>query len=627
MAELQLRGVGKIYGGEVPLEALRDVTLTIRQGEFISIQGPSGAGKSTLLNQLALLDTPTSGDYRIDDVDVGTLSERRRATVRSENFAFVFQSFHLLKGRSLVENVALGLLYRGLDRRRRVEAAREALAFVGLQHKRSQKVEKLSGGERQRAAIARAVASGAPVIVADEPTGNLDSRSSEQIMELLAQLNRRGATVIVVTHDDNVASYASRHLRVVDGRVEELNRTRLHAPETEPSAMRGRASRLRLPDALGDVWRGLHSRLARSAALVACIALAVALATTTTGLSTTARFQVSDVFDSRRNQLVGLAAATTDVSAAEQALSADSAARIRDLAGVRDFAILATHSSVEVASRPSATTTPLQLVGNVSDALPQSLFTVTGPQPLAVLGEDEVILGSHAAQSLQIGPLLASPVIWLDGRPRVVVGILTDAGLDVGLLDSVIVPESEAVSYSQPQYASVKLRVNPGAAQQVAEQAPVAWIPSAPQSVTVDAPPDPTTLRAEVEDSIRTVLYTLTAVAAIAALTLVAALMISTVMERTGEIGLRRAMGARRIHIRFLIAAEATVTGLLGGVLGVYLGMMSILAITIGRGWQPVMDWGSVPLGIAGGLGVSLLGAVFATHRASRIEPAEALHH
>ncbi|WP_103063889.1 ATP-binding cassette domain-containing protein [Actinomyces qiguomingii] len=627
MAELRLRGVGKIYGGEVPLEALRDVTLTIRQGEFISIQGPSGAGKSTLLNQLALLDTPTSGDYRINDVDVGRLSECRRATVRSENFAFVFQSFHLLKGRSLVENVALGLLYRGLDRQRRVDTAQEALAFVGLQHKRSQKVEKLSGGERQRAAIARAVASGAPVIVADEPTGNLDSRSSEQIMELLAQLNRRGATVIVVTHDDHVASYASRHLRVVDGRVEELNRTAPHASEKEPSAMRGRASRLRLPDALSDVWHGLRARRARSAALVACITLAVALATTTTGLSTTARFQVSDVFDSRRNQLVGLAAATTDVSAAEQALSADSAARIRDLAGVRDFAVLATHSSVEVASRPSATTTPLQLIGNVSEALPQSLFTVTSPQPLSALGEDEAILGSHAAQSLQIGPLIASPVIWLDGRPRVVVGILTDAGLDVGLLDSVIVPESEAVSYSQPQYASVKLRVAPGAAQQVAQQAPVAWIPSAPQSVTVDAPPDPMTLRAEVEDSIRAVLYTLTAVAAIAALTLVTALMISTVMERTGEIGLRRAMGARRVHIRFLIAAEATVAGLLGGVAGVYLGMMSILVITIGRGWQPVMDWDSVPLGIAGGLGVSLLGAVFATRRAAGIEPAEALHH
>jgi len=118
MVELRLSGVGKTYAGEVPLRALRDVTLTIRQGEFISIQGPSGAGKSTLLNQLALLDTPTSGDYLIDGVGVRTLGERRRAVVRSENFAFIFQSFHLLPGRSVVENVALGLLYRGLGRRR-----------------------------------------------------------------------------------------------------------------------------------------------------------------------------------------------------------------------------------------------------------------------------------------------------------------------------------------------------------------------------------------------------------------------------------------------------------------------------------------------------------------------------
>ena len=217
--------MGKTYAGEVPLRALRDVTLTIRQGEFISIQGPSGAGKSTLLNQLALLDTPTSGDYLIDGVGVRTLGERRRAVVRSENFAFIFQSFHLLPGRSVVENVALGLLYRGLGHRRRLLAARRALDFVGLGRKSSQRVEKLSGGERQRAAIARAIASGAPVIVADEPTGNLDSRNSDQVMELLSQLNRRGSTVIVVTHDDRVASYASRHLRVEDGVVEELDRT------------------------------------------------------------------------------------------------------------------------------------------------------------------------------------------------------------------------------------------------------------------------------------------------------------------------------------------------------------------------------------------------------------------
>ena len=186
MVELRLSGVGKTYAGEVPLEALRDVTLTIRQGEFISIQGPSGAGKSTLLNQLALLDTPTSGDYLIDGVGVRTLGERRRAVVRSENFAFIFQSFHLLQGRSVVENVALGLLYRGLGHRRRLLAARRALDFVGLGRKSSQRVEKLSGGERQRAAIARAIASGAPVIVADEPTGNLDSRNSDQVMELLS---------------------------------------------------------------------------------------------------------------------------------------------------------------------------------------------------------------------------------------------------------------------------------------------------------------------------------------------------------------------------------------------------------------------------------------------------------
>ena len=194
-----MSGVGKTYAGEVPLRALRDVTLTIRQGEFISIQGPSGAGKSTLLNQLALLDTPTSGDYLIDGVGVRTLGERRRAVVRSENFAFIFQSFHLLQGRSVVENVALGLLYRGLGHRRRLLAARRALDFVGLGRKSSQRVEKLSGGERQRVAIARAFVKDAPILLLDEITSALDGENESAITEVVRELSE-GRTVIVVAH-------------------------------------------------------------------------------------------------------------------------------------------------------------------------------------------------------------------------------------------------------------------------------------------------------------------------------------------------------------------------------------------------------------------------------------------
>ena len=630
MAELRLRGVSKTYNGTVSVTALNTVTLDIHQADFVAIQGPSGAGKSTLLHQLALLDVPTTGHYLIDDTDVRALSERARARIRSEHIAFIFQSFHLLPGRSVLDNVAFGLLYRGLGARERRRTARDCLTFVGLEDRAEQKVETLSGGERQRCAIARALASGAPVIVADEPTGNLDSHSSTQVMELLTRLNQQGVTIIVVTHDDAVAAYASRHVRVVDGLVTDVDAatTATHHRRLATPLPPGRPSRLRLPDALVDTWQGVRARLGRSAALIASVALAVALATATMGLSTSARFQVSDLFDSRRNQMVELAVSTTDDGIKAQVLSPQSISRLQALAGVEALTVLAVHDSVPVSARPSSTTgTPLPLIGLATATLPEPLFALDSPDPLTILGDDEVILGARAAQNLQIGPLVSRPVVWVEGRALSVVAILTDAGLDVGMLDSIIVNESTATGYSPPQYASARLRVRPGAAQQVAAQGPVAWLPTSPPSVTVTAPPDPATLRAEVEQSVRTVLYTLTAVTTAAALTIVTTLMIASVMERTAEIGLRRAMGARRVHIRGLVALEAALTGVLGGAAGSYIGILSVLAVSIARGWQPVVAWESVPVGIGAGVAVSLMGAIFAAHRASRIEPVDALRH
>lgn len=627
MAELQLRGISKTYDGTVAVTALDNVTLDIHQGDFVSIQGPSGAGKSTLLHQIALLDTPTSGSYLIDGTDVRSLNEQARARLRSQYIAFIFQSFHLLPGRTVLDNVAHGLLYRGLGGRRRRHAASDSLAFVGLQDRATQSVDTLSGGERQRCAIARAIISGAPVIVADKPTGNLDSHSSTQVMDLLARLNQQGVTVIVVTHDDAVASYATRHVRIVDGVMTQQSTTDDRPHDPIPPAP-GRPSRLRLLDALIDTWHSMRSRPSRTAALVASITLAVALAIATTGLSTTARFQVSDLFDTRRNQLVELAVTTTDDSVRQQVLSEQSTARLDALAGVNALAILTVHASVAVSARPTPTNDiPFTLIGVSNGSLPEALFTTTSPEPLTELGADEVVLGARAAQTLQIGPLVTRPVIWVEGRPLAVVGILTDAGLDLTLLDSVILPTATAVNYSPPQYASVRMRVQPGAAQQVAEQAPVAWLPTAPQAVTITAPPDPATLRAEVEQSVRAVLYTLTAVSAAAALTIVTTLMVSSVMERTSEIGLRRAMGARRVHIRGLVALEAALAGLIGGLIGAYLGILAVLAVTIAREWQPVIAWQTVPVGIGAGVAVSLVGAVVAAHRASHIEPVEALRH
>lgn len=222
MTVIELVDVDKVYPGTVQVHALRGVNLKINQGELVAITGPSGAGKSTLLNVLALLDTPTSGAYLLDDTDVSGLNEDARAKLRSNTFGFIFQSFHLLKKRSVLDNVALGLQYRGVVRAQALQLAREALEYVGLSKRKDFAADQLSGGERQRVAIARAIVANAPVLVADEPTGNLDSKSSAEIVALLRGLHERGTTVVIVTHDPAIAASCPRQLHVIDGVVSEI---------------------------------------------------------------------------------------------------------------------------------------------------------------------------------------------------------------------------------------------------------------------------------------------------------------------------------------------------------------------------------------------------------------------
>ena len=219
MATLTLEHVSRTYRGASPVEALKDVSLTISQGEYVAIEGPSGSGKSTLLNQLALLDVPTEGEYLIDSHPTTGLSDAGRARLRSATFAFIFQSFHLLEGRSVLDNVALGTLYRGLAASRRRELARQALEVVGLAAKAGERAARLSGGERQRVAIARAIASGAPVVVADEPTGNLDETNEQLVLDIFGRLHAQGTTLIVVTHDAHVASTGQRQILLNHGRL------------------------------------------------------------------------------------------------------------------------------------------------------------------------------------------------------------------------------------------------------------------------------------------------------------------------------------------------------------------------------------------------------------------------
>jgi len=218
---IELQEVTKIYGrGQAAMRALDGVDLNIRQGEFVAVMGPSGSGKSTCMNILGCLDTPSGGDYRFGGVNVGRLSRDQRALLRRHYLGFVFQGFNLLNRTSALENVELPLIYRGLPVRRRQAKARGALAAVGLAGWERHTPGELSGGQQQRVAIARAIVSDPEVLLADEPTGNLDSARSREIMNLLSGFNRdRGITIIMVTHEADMAAFARRRVDFLDGRI------------------------------------------------------------------------------------------------------------------------------------------------------------------------------------------------------------------------------------------------------------------------------------------------------------------------------------------------------------------------------------------------------------------------
>ncbi|MBP7072953.1 MAG: ABC transporter ATP-binding protein [Clostridia bacterium] len=217
---IEICNMSKIYRiGKVAVKALDNISLCIKQHEFVSIVGPSGSGKSTLMNMIGCLDVPTSGEYRLDGMEVSGLTDDQLAFIRNHKIGFVFQGFNLIQKLNALENVELPLIYQGIPTRERYERSVEALKLVGLEDRAHHRPAELSGGQQQRVAIARALVGNPQIILADEPTGNLDSKSGKDIINMLKELHLKGSTIVLITHDNDIAMMAERIVRIQDGQI------------------------------------------------------------------------------------------------------------------------------------------------------------------------------------------------------------------------------------------------------------------------------------------------------------------------------------------------------------------------------------------------------------------------
>lgn len=643
MPRIVLQDLVKSYEGPSPARALRGVSLVIEQGEFIAIEGPSGAGKSTLLNMLALLDSPTSGTIHVDDTQPERLTAKRLAQLRSRTFGFIFQGFHLMESRSVLENVMLAFTYRSVPHRAQIDAAHRALTHVGLDDRADELVRNLSGGQRQRVAIARAIAADAPVLVADEPTGNLDSENSAVIIGLLEDIARTGRTVIIVTHSPDVARAAERRIVIRDGLVASDTRTPavtarpvpladdaptqpipLISPHA-PTQRAGTDSRLALPDLIRDAWASIMSRAGRSIALVLAVALGVGLAVTTLGLSDAARTQVSSAFDAQRNRHVDARLTAPD------APITDYADRASTLAGVDTAGARTTEHDAGIAYHQALAPAETPLSGVTDHYLDAIGATVSWTGTHRHLDQGTTLIGASLARSMSLGPVFAEPTIQVNGQNLTVIGIITKADRDPELLRSVVVDDRFPVTprplNSGPGNSEtlVHILAAPGAAQQIGRQLPLQLQPTNPTSVSVQAPPDPASQRTQIEATVRSSLLALSAVSILAAVISLVNSMSVSVLERSREFGLRRALGAQPKHLRRLVLLEAFIIGIAGGITGLFLGLLGVLSVCIARGWSPVFNPALGPLAITAGITVGMLAGAVAAWRASRIQPVEAL--
>jgi macrolide transport system ATP-binding/permease protein len=668
---LELNKIGRQFGAELAVQALIDVDLRLDAGEWLAITGPSGAGKSTLLHVIGCLDRPTSGSYSFEGIDAASLSENERAGLRSRRIGFVFQSFHLLPHRSVLENVMLAEVYRKQSSRGRRERALTAIDQVGLSHRANFLPTKLSGGEKQRVAIARALVGSPSLLLCDEPTGNLDSKSGGDILDLFEALNQQGLTLIVVTHDENVANRANRRVHIIDGKLtSDTNRDRKWEPVPSPenlaldpgawgvaapnappwlnldgsdgarrTGMNSRAisrSGITIRDLLDEAIAGMFARPGRMVLTMLGIVIGLAALVATLGLSRTASNRIITQFDELAATEIVVTARSGPTSVDPKVIPWDASTRLRRLNGV---VAAGTLSAVEVGNA-LVSASPVKDPRGQTDfklsvqAASPGLFTAVRAELASGrfpdLGHSNradrvAVLGPGAARRLGIVGVEQMPAITIGDHLYLVVGVLRNVGRQPDLLGSVIIPEGAARrDFGLVRPGSVIVETKIGATSLIARQTPLALRPDNPKVLKVAYPPEPQRVRDAVQSDLNILFLMLGGLSLIVGAIGIGNITLVSVIERIGEIGLRRSIGATRRHIAAQFLLESTSLGVVGGILGASLGVLVVVAVSAYQVWTPVLDPVAPFLAPLIGGAVGLVSGTYPALRAAQLEPVEA---
>ncbi|MCR1160159.1 ATP-binding cassette domain-containing protein [Paenarthrobacter sp. UW852] len=631
---LSLRNVGRAFPGA---KVLQEVDLDVHPGEFLAIVGPSGSGKSTLLNILGLLDTPSSGTYLLHGEDIAAVRTKQRAELRGRVFGFVFQESNMVGRDSTARNAVLGLRARGIAPKTQAQLLVPALRRFGLEHRRNTPASMLSGGERQRLAMARAVIGAPEVVLADEPTGSLDSANGQIVVDHLRELHRSGTTVILVTHDPGLAASADRIVTMQDGWIVgdtgscEPART---AAGTDPAPAGHRPGLVRrrrheIVDLTADALSALTLRPAKALLLVLAFLLGSGGLGAAVGLSESAAIKVSTRLDVEAHDEVKVSRKTGYSS--WEAVRSD-VSSVLALPGVVDAGVVADLPASEVQPstfRPGSLPAPDAFNGAVRVADSAYLRT----QGVAVrygdtalldqsFGRPVALIGLDAARQLGVGRPGPGVVLWLYGQPVPVVGLIEEPGRDPVLSGAVVVGVGSYPMTSK-MAAQVVVRTQPGAPAAIAEALPKALDPAATDTVDVQTVAD---LR-DLKHGINTDLGRLVAIVSVILLA-IASLSAGTtmyvgVLARSAEIALRLALGMRRSTVAAMFLVEGAVVGVLGGAAGATVGIFAALAYASSEGWVPILPDYTASWGILAGLLSGILSAVYPAVIASRANPAQ----